>query len=180
MEQDEEFELIVHEGKRPLWQSIVAAILFSLMFYLIYQSARLFYYFGYSDFTLKSVPHLVYGIAYCLVLALGFSVVKSVLIDIDKDKLVSRFTLGPFSYDQLSAVPSLEYVSVFKDARGGYDVNLWYIGNKHYVMCDFYDSEPAFVFARYVATKLNLELLDATVKGDSKWIEVNPSVDVFN
>lgn len=172
MELDEEFELIVHEGKRPFWQTLVAGTIFTLMFYLIYQTVLLFYHFGYSEFTLKCIPDLVYGITYCLVLGLGFSVVKSVLIDVDKDKLVSRFTIGPFSYDKLSAVPSLEYVSVFKDARGGFDVNLWYIGNKHYVMCDFYDCESAFVFARYVADKLKIDLLDATVKGDSKWVEL--------
>ena len=172
MEKDEEFELIVHEGNRPLWQTLLAGIIFTLMFYLVYQTILLFYYFGYSEFTLKSIPHLVYGITYCLVLGLGFSVVKSVLIDVDKDKLVSRFTIGPFSYDKLAAVPSLEYVSIFKDARGSYEVNLWYIGNKHYVMCDFDSSEPAFTFAHYVAAKLKLDLLDATIRGESKWLEV--------
>lgn len=180
MEKDQEFELIVHEGNRPFWQTVVASLIFTVMFYFIYQMGQLCYHFGYSEYTLKMFPHFVFPIAYCLVLGLGFSVVKSVLIDVDTDKLVTRFSIGMFSYDKSSPVPSLEYVSVFKDARGGYDVNLWYIGNKHYVMCDFYDSEAAFVFARYVATKLNLELLDATVKGDSKWIEVNPSVDVSN
>ena len=39
-------------------------------------------------------------------------------------------------------------------------------------MCDFFDSESAFIFAHYVANKLKLDLLDATVKGESKWIEV--------
>lgn len=180
MEKDQEFELIVHEGSRPLWQTIIASFIFMVMFYFIYRMGQLFYYFGYSDVTLKSLPRLVYGIVYCLVLGLGFSVVKSVLIDIDTDKLLSRFTLGPFSYDKISPAPSLEYVSVFREGFYNYQVNLWYIGNKHYEMCDFDSSEQAFIFARYVATKLNLDLLDATVKGDSKWIEVTPTADASN
>ena len=49
---------------------------------------------------------------------------------------------------------------------------MWYIGNKHYVMCDFDSSEPAFTFAHYVAAKLKLDLLDATIRGESKWLEV--------
>lgn len=180
MEKDEEFELIVHEGNRPLWQTIIAGFIFTFMFYIIYQAVLMFYYQGYNDDTVRAFPSFFYLIVCCIVAGTSFSLVKSVFIDVDKDKLVTRFRIGLFSYDRISPVPSLEYVSVFKDGRGGYDVNLWYIGNKHYVMCDFYESEPAFVFARYVATKLNLDLLDATVKGDSKWIAVILPDDTTN
>lgn len=172
MEKDEEFELIVHEGSRSWWQTIIAGLIFTFMFYLIYHAVIMFYHQGYNDATVKTFPYFFYLIVCCIVAGTSFSLVKSVLIDVDKDKLITRFSIGIFSYDRISPVPSLEYVSVFKDGRGGYDVNLWYIGNKHYVMCDFFDSESAFIFAHYVANKLKLDLLDATVKGDSKWFEV--------
>lgn len=180
MENDEEFELIVHEGNRPWWQTIIAGLIFTFMFYLIYHAVLMFYYLGYNDGTVRAFPSFFFLIVCCIVAGISFSLVKSVLIDVDKDKLVTRFTIGKFSYDHISPVPSLEYVSVFKDGRGGYDVNLWYIGNKHYVMCDFFDSESAFIFAHYVANKLKLDLLDATVKGDSKWVDDIPTENLSN
>lgn len=172
MKQEEEFELIVHEANRPIWQTIIAGLLFTFMFYLLYHVVMLFYNFGYSDDTMRTFASFFYLIVCCIVAGFAFSVVKSVLIDVDKDILILRYYLGRFSYDSVSPAPSLEYVSVFRDGYYSYQVNLWYIGNKHFVMCDFNDSASAFIFAQDVAKKLKLDLLDATVRGDFKWVEV--------
>lgn len=172
MEEWDEFELIVHQGQRPLWQTILASLSFLGMFFLLYQCGLMFYNFGYSEYCLKKLPSFVELTVYCLGAGIALSVTKSVLIDLDKDKLVSRFYLGPFSYDKIATVPSLEYISVFRDAREQFQVNLWYKGNKHYKMYVFETSEPAFVFAKHVALKLKIDLLDTTRKGDFQWLEM--------
>jgi len=173
MNRENEFELVVHQGKRPLWQIVLAAASYTLMFYALFQIFNLFYTFGYNDYTLQKLPSFVKLSVYLFCTGVLFSVMKSIFIDVDKNKLITRYSVGPFSYSTTSTVPSLEYVSVFKDNRQQYQVNLWYNTNKHYEMSVFEKDVEAFNFATQIAKKLNLALLDATKKGDSKWVSVS-------
>lgn len=93
------------------------------------------------------------------------------MIDIDKNKLISIYSVGPFSKKIPSVVPELEYVSVFLNSKDIYEVNLWYKGNKHYTMYAFGEKQPAMKFGEQVSAKLDIDLLDATEKGNSKWID---------
>lgn len=172
MEAKNEFELVVLPGNRPLWMRIIAAFFFAIMFYYLYELIRVYWILGFCQLTSKALPGFVELICYNLSGGIAFSIVKVVLIDVDKDKLISRFCVGPFSRDIKSKVPQLEYVSVFLDSKENYEVNLWYVGNKHYRMYDFDEKEPAMKFAKMVSQKLNIDLLDATEKGNSKWIEI--------
>lgn len=71
-----------------------------------------------------------------------------------------------------SKIPILEYVSVFKNSQKEiFEVNLWYKGNKHYNVFNFEEFQSAFDFALLYSNKLNIDLLDATEKGNSKWID---------
>ena len=171
MEEKNEYELVVLPGNRPLWMRILAALFFTFMLYVLYDYSRLLCYEGWCKHTNDELPEVVKSVSYCLSGGIAFSVIKTVLIDVDKDKLVSRFSVGPFSKDVLSVIPELEYVSVFRDSRGNYEVNLWYVGNKHYNMYCFDEKNPAMKFAQMVSEKLNIDFLDATEKGNSKWIE---------
>lgn len=167
---ENEFELVVSQGKRPFWQRLFAAICFTGVLYLLFSTAWLFYQYGFS-LAPKAAGASFQLIAYFLATGIGFSVTKTILIDTDENKLISRFCIGPFSRDVLSEVPELEYVSVFLDAKGFYQANLWYKGNKHYKMYKFDEKQQAMDFATLAANRLKLDLLDATEKGNSKWIE---------
>jgi hypothetical protein len=171
MKEKNEFELVVSPGRRPIWKTILAALFFTVMVYSIYEIIYMYWNLGICEYTSKYLPKFTELIAYSLSGGVAFSVMKSVLIDVDKDKLISRFYIGPFSRDVLSTVPELEYVSVFLNQRDCFEVNLWYKGNKHYKMYAFDEELGAFEFATQVANKLNIDLLDATEKGNSKWID---------
>jgi hypothetical protein len=173
MEEKNEFELIVSQGKRPIWSTIVAALFFTYMIYSIYMLIQMLWKFGFLEGVAQELPRFAQNIGYTLAGGISFSVTKTVLIDIDKSKLISRYFVGPFSKDVLSVVPDLEYISVFLDSKGYYQVNLWYKGNKHYKMYDFEEKNPALEFAQQAAAKLNIDLLDATEKGNSKWMEIS-------
>ena len=166
-----EYELIVSQGNRPLWMRILAASFFALMLYFLYGIILIFYYRGFCEYTSHVLPGFVESIAYCLTGGITFCTTKTVLIDTDKDLLISRFCVGPFSHDVKSKVPELEYVAVFFDSKENYEVNLWYVGNKHYRMYDFDEKKPAMKFAEMVSEKLNIDILDSTEKGNSKWID---------
>ena len=169
---DKEYELIVQPGKRPLWQIVISAFLFALTFYYLYKIGELFYFFGYSDYTLMVLPKYVEIMAYTFSAGFTSSVMKSVLIDLDKDKLVSRFSIGPFSWDKLSSIPELKYVGVFKDSNEDFQVNLWYSGNKHYKMYKFNTKSDALYLAKNTAIILKIDLLDSTERGANKWIDL--------
>ena len=166
-----EYELIVTQGKRPFWKTLLAAVLFTATFYFLYRFVLTCWYLDVEKNNPKSVSGLLELIGFCLTGGLYFSLVKTVLIDVDQDKLVSRFSIGPFSKRVHTNVPELEYVAVFLNAKDQYEVNLWYKGNKHYKMYLFEEKRRAFQFAEMVSQKLKLDILDATERGNSKWIE---------
>ena len=167
-----DFELIVAQGKIPIWRLLVSVVFFSAMIWVLVQDMRLFYYAGFNEKTFMLFSKSLGSVAYCLAGGVVFAISKTILIDVDKDLLISRYNVGMISKDVKSAVPKLEYVSVFLDEKQEYQVNLWYIGNKHYNMYSFDEKEMAFKLANHVANKLNLDLLDATERGNNKWIEI--------
>ena len=166
-----EYELVVSEGRRPLWMICISAVCFTVVLYGVYETILTLYNDGAEANWIQCMKNLE---EICSFLGLGIAscVTKTVLIDTDRDILVSRFCVGPIHRDVKSKVPQLEYVSVFFDAKEQYQVNLWYIGNKHYKMYVFDKKGPAMEFGMRVALKLNIDLLDATEKGNSLWIDI--------
>lgn len=173
MDTKTEYELVVSQGKLPLWRAIVAAAFFTGLCYLLYLDFRMFYNAGVNEKTCMLAAKSLEGLGYCLVGGITFSITKTVLIDTDTDKLISRFFVGPIRRDIVATVPELEYVSIFKNGKDQFEVNLWYKGNKHYKMYIFDEKLPAIGFGREVARKLKIDLLDATVKGNSQWLDVS-------
>lgn len=149
----------------------VATVFYTGMLAVLFDVALAFYEYGWCPATYGLLPKKIQATTFFLTGGISFSVVKAVLIDCDTNKLVSRFSVGPFSRDRRTEVPELEYVAVFLDAKEYYQVNLWYKGNKHYKMYAFSEKLPAFQLAEQVAKKLTIDLLDATEKGNSRWIE---------
>ena len=167
-----EFELVVSDGKLPIWKAVLAAAFFTLMFYNLYDVVTTLYLTGFESKISKSISRSMEGFGFCLAGGVMFATRKVMMIDLDRDKLISRYLLGPFSRDRLTVIPELEYVSVFYDSKENFQVNLWYKGNKHFKMCRFAEKSPAMEFARHVAKKLKIDLLDATVKGNSQWLDL--------
>ncbi|WP_313804726.1 hypothetical protein [Flavobacterium sp.] len=164
--------IVVSEGKRPFWQTVIAAFLYTLCIgYLLYFCYLLFSRdFNYENLKI-TLGYFKDGV-FILTLALSFSIVRTLYIDFEREKLMTEYSVGLIRHKRYSEIPLLEYVSVFKNtATENYEVNLWYKGNKHFNVCTFEDFQPAFDFGLHFSNRLNLDLLDATEKGNSKWIE---------
>ncbi len=170
-----EYELIVSQGNRSFWMRLVAASFFTAMLFKLYEIGLLFYNFDIDEKLVKIIPHDIKFAALYFAGGISFAITKNIFIDIDQNILISRFCVGPFTKDVKSKIPQLEYVSVFFDSKELYEINLWYEGNKHYKMYFFEDKEPAMKFAELTARKLNIDLLDATEKGNSMWIDLPKS-----
>ena len=164
-------KLTISQGKRPIWRTVIAAVFFTMMFVQIWGTLILLFNYEVTEEILKSVAKSLGPIIYWFGLGLSAGLLKTIAIDTEKENLITTYSIGPFSRDFISTIPELQYVSVFKDAKELYQVNLWYKGNKRYNMFTFDEPQPAFVFAKTVCAKLNLDLLDATERGNNKWVE---------
>lgn len=132
-----EYELIVSEGKKPIWKLIFASLLFTISIVSIVNIFNSVWSVGFEKLPIKFYTSNIKILGLTLSLGITLSITKTILIDTDKNKLVSRYFVGPFYRDILSVIPKLEYVSVFLDTSEIYQVNLWYNKNKHYKMYVF-------------------------------------------
>jgi hypothetical protein len=170
MEQENKYE-IISEGKRAWYEIALASVFFSVLVYLIVMTFYQAYVNPDYALFLGNFCNTLSASGFLIVMGIKFSSVKDIFIDTDTNELVSRYRIGLFSYKVSSKIKEFEYVSVFKDADEYYRTLLWYTGNKHYKMYFFEEEKPAFDFALMVSNKLNIDLLDATEKGNSIWVD---------
>jgi hypothetical protein len=167
-------EIVVSEGKKPLWKIIIAAFLFTVSLFIF-----IYYFYLLFDLGSKIQIKIIKGISsnislsvYAFLGAISLSKVKTIYIDLENEKLRTEHSVGIFKVNYFSVIPELEYVSVFLNPQNGiFEVNLWYKGNRHYNVFNFEEFKPAFNFGLLFSNKLNIDLLDATEKGNFKWID---------
>ncbi len=164
-------EILISHYKRPAWHFILGGLLYiasigvaSYAFYMLYTAPE--------DYSYEKDLGGNLTIALILFVAgLGSSIVRTRYLNLEKGKLHTEFRLWFLKMAVQSSMPELEYVSVFKnEGAETFEVNLWYEGNHHFNVDYFDEAEPAFDYAKEFSEKLKLKVLDATVKGNSKWI----------
>ncbi len=169
-----EFELIIREGKRPWWKLALSTIFFTLLLYYLYDNILSVYFFP-TEGTGIRVARSLYDMVFLFGMGVVNAMETDILIDTDQDLLITRYRVGPIAVSRRNSVPKLEYVSVFAAQPEVFEVNLWYEGNRHFKMYKFDDRKQAFELAHKVAARLDIDILDATVRGQSKWIEKSPA-----
>jgi hypothetical protein len=171
MDKIKDFEVCVFEGKRSWYELLLASVFFSIFIYVL---ILLFYntYFELSliGFLKRLAPTIGIGV-FCFIKGLQFSATKNMLIDLDTNTIVSRYIVGSFAYDSKTIAAEFEYVSFFKNKDDSFGTNLWYKVNRHFKMYSFENEVTARNFSIKIAKKLNIDLLDAIEKGNSKWID---------
>ncbi|GGD18849.1 hypothetical protein [Hyunsoonleella pacifica] len=164
--------LIVSENQRPLWQRILAALFFTVAIALL---GYILYNANWTDKNLKSIGHNFNIVIYLIVAGISFSFQKSVYINVEKSKFRATFEIGPIKLGQWKTINNYEYVSIFHqplaDGEKIYEVNLWYDRNKHWELYKRYDLKEAFIISYEISELLEVNILDATVPNDYKWIE---------
>lgn len=164
-------EILISQNKRPAWHFVLGGLFYlaalGVAFYAFYKL-----YTAPEDYSYeKDLGGNLTIALLAFVAGLGSSIVKTRYLNLEKEKLHTEFRLGFLKVKFQSSMPELKYVSVFNNVGAEqFEVNLWYEGNHHFNIMDFDEAEPAFDYGRKFSEKLNLKLLDATVKGDSKWI----------
>lgn len=172
MEEDKNIqELLVSQGNRKWYEIALGSIFYAIIIFCILK--MIYYIIIYPEFNFALILFFatLKTTVFLLPFGLGFTTVKSILINIKTNKLVTIYSVGLFNYKYNSEIPDLDYVSVFKNQKEEFEVNLWYSKNKHYKMYIYETIEEAFLFGKTISNRLNIDLLDATEKGNSKWID---------
>lgn len=110
-----------------------------------------------------------------LFLAIYFSYTINCHFDFEKKLFKKEYAIGIFKYGKWKPLPQLDYVSLFAINQGTFQVNLWNNKNKHWELYEEYDYKDAFKIAFELSELLNINLLDATVPNDYKWIDKKAS-----
>lgn len=166
--------VIISEGERPLWQIIIAAIFFTLsVFFLSY----IFKNGIKSEVGLANSVRSIFLSLITFLMGLRFSTKNTMFFDLDNKRFKDQYSVGPFKRGKWKLLPKLEYVSVFKNGREIFEINIWHrknkkYTNKHFNIYNYHDQEDALESGYYIANQLNIKLLDATEKGNFKYLNM--------
>ena len=165
--------IIISESNRPYWQLIIAAALFTLslaFIVMLFQNIDL-------ENKGKRLAGNIELILILFLLGTTFCSQKRVYLDLKKLKIKASYEVGPIKIGRWQPIKNPEYVSVFlrpkSDGSTVFEVNLWYERVKHIELYERDDYMDAFKIGYNISEKLNIDLLDATVPNESKWIDKN-------
>jgi hypothetical protein len=156
--------ITLREGSRPFWQTVVAALLYTLTLYCIYQVIS---YWSIRWIHVGTEFIELGGIAF--IGAISFSVLRTFCFDLDNKQLRTIYNVSIFKYATKERI-ELDYVSLFrKNPEALFEVSVWFKMNKHIELANFKTFNDARVFAKNFADKLETDFLDSTERGNPKW-----------
>lgn len=169
-------KIIISEGVRPMWQTLVAAAFYTLTFILLAM-----FFFGYEIFPEEGMDNRWnFGVFYiaiaCAAQGILFSSVKSIFFDLENQKYKEEYRVGPLCVGKWKPLPAIEYVSVFRQLKANgsytYEVNLWMKENRSFTIYETGEMATTFAMGESTAKALKVDLLDATVPNDFKWVDL--------
>ncbi len=165
-------KIIVSESARPIFQLIIAAVFFTFAVGLIINS---FYEANWEYNGFKILVTNIEHIALLLAFGAGFCSQKRVYIDLKNNRFKPSFEVGPIKLGKWATIDNPEYISVFgrlkQDGSLVYEVNLWYDTNKHFELFERNSIKDAYNMGYDISEELKIDLLDATISNDYKWID---------
>ncbi|OMQ12532.1 hypothetical protein [[Flexibacter] sp. ATCC 35103] len=158
---------LVYTSDRPFWNFLISIPLYYFMFRTTCKTVELFY----AGRIWYAVQFLV-TMFFLFVCAAGITFTKKVYTN-SRDKNVRfNFTLFGIPLCKDTIFKNVQYVSVYKNHTDrDFEVNIYLTETKKKSVSVYLDSKQAFKLAINIATGLNVDLLDATEKGNFKWIE---------
>ncbi|MFV9549697.1 hypothetical protein [Algibacter sp. PT7-4] len=157
------------ERQKPFWLRVIAAAFFTIAIILVV------HFIITMDFSVEErhfYAHFDYFqiIFILLFFAIYFSYTINCYFDFEKKLFKREKTIGIFKYGQWESLPNLAYVSLFAVNENTFEINLWNNKNKHWDLYEKYNIKDAFTIAFELSELLNIDLLDATIPGDFKWV----------
>ena len=165
-------EILISQGDRPWWQRVIAAIFFTGMFIFLYYFLTSFNIYDSGEKLKSSVTFLQMAI-FLFAGGVSFSIFRDYHFNFKEKKYKILICIGPFKIGRWKRFENLEYISVFKNTKGIFEINLWYNRNKHFNLSIHSNADTALFLGKEISKRLEIELLDATNPHHSKWIDKN-------
>ncbi|WP_046757722.1 hypothetical protein [Kordia jejudonensis] len=163
--------IVISQGDRPLWHNIIAAFLYTVVIACV----LLFFFRLEFSFERQYVEREMGSIklaGLALAGAFYYSIIQTYYFDFKNNLYKHERSFLWFKLGKWNPLPELEYISVFQKEKGVFEINLWYLGNKHFKIYNMFNEEEALETGKQLAKSLGIDLLDATVANDSKWVEL--------
>ncbi len=149
-------EVYVSKGNIAWWKLIFPALCFTSALYILYQSLS----YKPGEFVppvfifiiplLVTLPLIVLGIVFSMVKDFHFNFIQK------KYKIVKR--VGPIGFGTWRKFDTLNYISVYKNLDGLYEVKLWYNERSHYSIDVYINEEDAINCGKELANNLAINL----------------------
>lgn len=165
-------DILFSTKERPIWQKVLAVILFTIV------AACLYVFFATFDIHADSEMAHFYGntleiAGFCFVMAVRCSLMKDYYFDLKDQqyKIVKR--IGFVEIGKWKNFEDLDYVSVFRNTKNILEINLWYNENNHFNLGTAENIAEALTAGGKIARKLQIGLWDAaTNPHDGSWVPI--------
>ncbi len=166
-----ENELIIRAPKVSVWKRLIFSITFGSFFTLIVYILKPNIYdrLNTDDITRLTV-HLIWLFFTLIVSVLPIILRHIIHLNFKQSKIRHSYQLGLFTYhESWQDLVDLNYISIYK--VGDYNrVNLWYEVNSILNLFTTKSFDEALHNAYHISDKFQIDLLDATTKGNHQWI----------
>jgi len=183
-------DIIISEGSLPFLSRCLAAVFYLICIGIIADILFKILSGAGVGAIIESSFNISFGLV-SLSFALRYSLIKNIHVKIAERQYKQEYAVGPFVCGKWKPLPDVEYISKFRqawshdkdkdgytDATGhNYDVNIWHSTSKHFTIYTSVTPEPAFEMGKYLAKKLEVDLLDATIPNNFKWLEVESQIE---
>lgn len=166
----EQNEILISQGNRPFWQIILAALFFTGMLICLYYFFVTFNIYESTKKVRSSISILEIAI-FLFAGGISFSIVRDYHFNFKEKKYKILFCVGPIKLGSWKKFKNLEYISVFKNSKKKFEINLWYDRNRHFKLSIHNKADGALFLGKELAKKLRIGLYDATDPHNSKWVE---------
>ncbi len=166
---EEDKDIYVSNGKRAIWQLLIAAALYTASVYLVYMFVVR--YQANIDKNYKGLASLLEIGIFCFAGAVSFSRVVDYRFNLKEKEYRIIYNFGLVKLGRTYAFKSIDYVAVYyNNSKEVFEVNLWYNKNKHFAMAHYYDAENALIAGDSLAKKLEIDTWDASDPHNGKWL----------
>lgn len=165
--ENQEIEKLVYASKRPLWYFILATPLYIFTFIMALKMIELFY----SGSGMNGLKFFV-AVFFMFFCAAGLTFKKRIYANAENKSARFNFTLFGIPLCKDTIFNEVQYVSVYKNhSDRDFEVQIWLSETKKKSVSVHFNSLSAFNLASKMANGLEVNLLDATERGNFKWIE---------
>ena len=116
--------------------------------------------------------YIVWGLGFLFLFTFQYVIRHRVKLNVKQRKMRHIYILSILKFKRKwKNLKHLQYISVFKKNNNTYELNLWDDSNSISNVVTLRDYQDAFKKAFFIAEELNIDVLDATDKGNFKLID---------